>query len=191
MKSEKNPETPQGIEKSFYFIFWNHYLTAILKERDHIRVRINTHHFIQQGRGILSLLQVGHIMAKIWGQNWCRISYRNLSFFKLCNRQERSPCKRKVQSMTLGYRRWFTLQARNLALKISPFFCDLSRQFSCIALLLLTLKIKGQNLNCVVYINSYLIPVYFRPRCDSIHLLTTLVFTVFTGNHLIPNKGCF
>lgn len=98
MKSEKNLETLQGVEKSFHSIFWNHYLTVTLKERDHIRVRINI--LYSQGVAFCLLLQVGHIMAKILGQNWCRMSWSNLFFFKLCNRQERSPHKRKVQSMT-------------------------------------------------------------------------------------------
>lgn len=56
MKSEKNLETPEGIEKSFYPIFWNHYLTAVLKERDHIRVRTYMHRFIKRGSGILSFV---------------------------------------------------------------------------------------------------------------------------------------
>lgn len=63
--------------------------------------------------------------------------------------------------------------------------CDLSHQLFCIALLPLTLPIKDQNLNCIVYVNSEVIPVYTSPRCDSVDLLSILhVFTVSTGVHL-------
>lgn len=54
---EKSCNSTGGWEEFLsYPIFWNHGLTAVLEETDHIRMRINTYHFIQQRSSILSFV---------------------------------------------------------------------------------------------------------------------------------------
>lgn len=163
---------------------------AVLKERYHIRVRINTHHnFIQQASGIMSFVAGRTHNGLAFRTELEQNQLEQSVFFQNSAIGKKDHLASERSSQWLGYRGWFTLQARNLALKILFFGGwerDLSHQLICTALLPLNLPTKNQNLNCVAYIKSDLIPVYTSPRCDSIDLLTiSHVFTVLTGVQLV------